>query len=92
MPQFSQSGVSLPLLLASPKFSTILSLKVKFSSILRFKSSRLVLGTERTNLTRQSILGSLAIRKFVIKPYYVDFLLMSQTLNYGTVRFNLIPQ
>lgn len=69
-----------------------LPLKGKFRSIFHSSSGRLVLSTQRSNLRRQSILGSLAIRKLAIEPYYVDFLLMLSTLNYGSVRFNLMSQ
>lgn len=65
--------------LASPQ-TLYNPLKVAFSSRFHFNSGRLVLSAELSNLSRQSILGSLAIRKFAIKPYYVDFLLMSPTL------------
>lgn len=74
------------------EFHSNLPLKVIFSSIFHFSSGRLVLSTELSNQTRQLILGSLAIRKFTIKPYYVVFLLMSWALNYRSVHFNSISQ
>lgn len=81
-----------PCLFDFSKFLFDLPLKMKFSSIFHCSTGRLVLSIGRSNLTRQSILGSFATRKLAIRPYYVEFLLMCQTLNYGSVWFNLIPQ